>query len=79
MCRDNVKSIDDQDADGLLMMVVVMVVMVVMVMVMVSVLVDYVKIFGMRKNFEYTYVAYKVKMVCYAVLTSVYSGYCVLE
>lgn len=60
MCRDNVKSIDDQDADGLLMMVVAMVMvamvvvmaMVIVVMVVVSVLVDYVKIFGMRKNFE---------------------------
>lgn len=52
MCRDNVKSIDDQDADGLLMMVVAMVVVMAVVMVVVSVLVDYVKIFGMGKNFE---------------------------
>lgn len=56
MCRDNVKSIDDQDADGLLMMVVVAMVvvmaMLMVVMVVVSVLVDYVKIFGMGKNFE---------------------------
>lgn len=57
MCRDNVKSIDDQDADGLLMMVVAMVVVAMVVvmavvMVVVSVLVDYVKIFGMGKNFE---------------------------